>query len=119
MSKENSDYKIIEYIGLIFIYSLAIPKYSGEPDGMLFVLLLLVLTIVSYNKKYGPLFLTSLCFILVNVFLLTRTFWLSIPWWIYILFVGSTLIAFSIRNEISEKNKKESLIKEVSKKLDL
>ena len=119
MSKENSDYKTIEYIGLIFIYSLAIPKYSGEPDGMLFVLLLLVLTIVSYNKKYGPVFLTSLCFILVNVFLLTRTFWLSIPWWIYILFVGSTLIAFSIRNEISEKNKKESLIKEVSKKLDL
>lgn len=119
MSKEKSDYKTIEYIGLIFIYSLAIPKYSGEPDGMLFVLLLLVLTIVSYNKKYGPVFLTSLCFILVNVFLLTRTFWLSIPWWIYILFVGSTLIAFSIRNEISEKNKKESLIKEVSKKLDL
>ena len=119
MSKDNNDYKTIEYVGLIIIYFIALTNYSSESDGMLFVFLLLVLTIVSYYKKYGPVFLTSLISILVNVFILTRVFWLSIPWWVYILFVGSTLIAFAIRNEISEKNKKESILKEVAKKIDL
>ena len=45
------------------------------------------------------------------MFLLTRRFWLSLPWWIYILGVGLILIVFAIVNEIHEKNKfKENLI---------
>ena len=119
LKEKSSDYKIMEYIGLVIIYSLAIIKYTDELDGMLFVLLLLILSIISYYKKLGPVFLTSLIYILINVFILTRVFWLSLPWWIYILIVGSTLIAFAIRNELSEKNKKESKIKEVAKKIDL
>lgn len=118
LKKNNNEYKSIEYIGLVIIYSLAIIKYADELDGMIFVFLLLVLTIVSYYKKAGPVFLTSIAYILINILILTRVFWLSLPWWVYILLVGSTLIAFAIRNELSEKNKKESIIKEVAKKID-
>ena len=78
---------------------------------MLYVILLVILTMISYLRKYGPAFIVSIVFILINMFLLTRRFWLSLPWWIYILGVGLILIVFAIVNEIHEKNKfKENLI---------
>ena len=73
-------------------------------DGMLFVFIMLVVVIISYMLKYGPIFLTSLLAILLNVFILTRVFWLNIPWWIYILVIGIVLVVFAIRNETKEKN---------------
>jgi len=45
--------------------------------------------------------------ILLNVFVLTREFWASVPWWAYLLIIGATLIGFAIKNEVSEK--KENL----------
>lgn len=117
--KKYKEYTNIEYIGLVGINLIAICLYSSEIDGMLYVLLLLFLTVLGYNKKWETLFLTSITFIVINVFLLTRVFWLSIPWWIYILLVGFALITFAIRNEIEEKEKepeKENSIDEIAKK---
>ena len=117
--KHVIDYKTLEYIILSALYFIAISNYPNELNGMLFVLLLLFLTIYGYNNKMGPIFLTSIIFILINVFLLTRMFWLSIPWWIYILIIGFILIGFATRNEIKESNKKDNIIKEITKDLDL
>ena len=119
MNKQDDSYKALEYIGLIIINFLAISSYSDEFDGMVYILLLLFLTLLGYYKKWGPVFLTSIIFIVINVFLLTKLFWLSLPWWIYILLVGFTLIAFATRNEITEEEKKKNIIKEIAKKMDL
>ena len=108
--KHTKNYKVFELI--------AIGSFVDEADGMLFVGLLLVLSILGYVKKWGPIFITSLVFILINMVILTRMFWLSIPWWVYLLLVGSILIGFAIRNEMVEK-KDSNKIKEFMKKLDM
>ena len=86
---------------------------------MVFVFLLLVLTIIGYYKKWGPIFLTSLIFILINTFLLTRLFWLSLPWWVYLLLIGCILIAFAVNNELRDKNNYKNKIKDMADKIDL
>ena len=76
-------------------------------DGIFYVMVLTLLVIISYIYKYGPIFIVCLISILLNDFILTRTFWFSFQWWIYILLVGSILIAFAIYNEIREKNNQQ------------
>lgn len=105
LAKQNNDYKPIEYVGLIIIYIIAINSYVSEFDGMMFILLLLAYTVIGYNNQWGPVTRVSLAFILINVFLLTKMFWLSLPWWVYILIIGLVLIGFAIKNELIEKDK--------------
>ena len=58
IKKHFENYKILEYVFLSLLYFVAIGLYEVESNGMLFVLLLLILTIVGYYKKWGPVFLT-------------------------------------------------------------
>ena len=92
-----------EYITFGLIYLIALLNYSNESDGMLFGILIVIIIITSYLKKYGALFMVSLFAILVNIFALTREFWFSVPWWIYLLTIGTILIGFAIKNEITDK----------------
>ena len=119
MKEKHEDAKVIEYILLIIINLIAITSYKSETDGMIYVILLLIITIFSYLKKYGPAFLVSIIFILINMFLLTRLFWLSLPWWIYILGVGLVLILFAVLNEINEKGTMQNKLKEIKDKLNI
>jgi len=119
IKKYNKDYKILEYIILSILYLLSIGYYKTELNGMLFVFLLVILTIISYYKKWGPIFITSLIFILINAFILTRMFWLSLPWWVYLLVIGSILIAFAINNELKEKNNYKDKLKNIIEKIDM
>lgn len=105
---ENID--VFEYLVFGFIYFCALLQYNNEFDGMLFGILLATIVIMSYINKYGALFMVSIFAILVNVFILTREFWFSVPWWLYLLAVGIVLIGFAIRNEISDKKNKINVI---------
>ena len=118
---KSDDYKILEYFFFIAINIITIGSYTSEFDGILFVSLLVLITIGSYIFKFGPAFICSIVFIIINVLLLTRAFWLSIPWWIYILIIGSILIAFAIRNELNENNKKgiKKKIEKFKKDMDI
>ena len=107
----KDEYKIFEYILCAFIYYFAIINYTSEFDGMIFVAILFVLTIISYMKKFGPLFFTTIIAIVINIFLLTREFWFNIPWWVYMLVIGTGLITFAVKNELSENKQKEVLKK--------
>ena len=70
--------------------------------------------------KYGPYFLTSLIFIVFNFFSLTQEFWLSLAWWVYVLFAGLILIAFGVFNEMNEKKEQsKKLIEDLNNKLDI
>ena len=113
-----SSCKILEYLGFIFINFLAFVSYDSEADGMLFVFALAIFVMVSYILKFGPTFIICLISILINVLLLTREFWLSLPWWLYILVIGTILVLFSINNEIHQK-KEKSIISKLKDKVDL
>jgi len=103
LNKYFEDINIIEYIIYAIIYTIAISQYNNELDGILFGALLILIVMISYIKKYGSLFFISIFAILVNVFILTRKFWFSIPWWGYLLAIGIILISFAIRNEVNDK----------------
>ena len=113
--KKNSvvEYKIIEYIVFSILYLSAIGYYTSETDGMIFVFMTICIMAFSYIKKFGPIFFTSLIAIILNIFLLTREFWFSVPWWIYMLTIGSALIMFAIKNELNENKDKEMLKKKM------
>lgn len=98
-----------EYITFIVLYFIALASYTNEQDGMLFILLVVGIIFISYIKKYGALFVTSILAILVNAFFLTRKFWFSVPWWVYLLVIGATLISFAIRNEANENKEKTNI----------
>ena len=119
LKKYPIDYKKIEYAGYILINLIAISNYHNELDGMIFVFLLTVIVIISYLLKFGPIFIICLIAILLNVLLLTRTFWLGLPWWLYILLIGSILVGFAIYNEISNKKDKIGLVDKFKNDLDL
>ena len=114
----KSTAKALEYLGFGIVSFMAISMYTSELDGMLFVGLLVLFTFISYINKYGPIFLTSIIFIIINLILLTIEFWLAIPWWIYILGVGVILLLFGINNEAKEKNIK-TRITDIKKKMDI
>ena len=111
-------YKVLEYIGLILLYLTAMGNYLDSLDGLLFVCLILIITIFGYIRKYGPMFIVSLIFVLINMFYLTSEFWLAIPWWLYLLVVGIILILFAIYNEMNEK-KNKNLLKEIVNKFNM
>ena len=123
LKKYVSDgYKAIEYILFSVLYLSAITNYISEIDGMIFVFMLVCIIIFSYLRKFGPIFFTSIIAVILNGFLLTREFWFSIPWWIYMLVVGSILIIFAVKNELNENKQKELIknrIKEFKEFIDM
>jgi len=118
LKKYDCSYKSWEYILCSFINLIALVKYSNEMDGIIYVLFLTLLVIVSYIYKLGPVFLVCLISIMFNVFLLTKTFWFNIPWWIYILLVGSILVTFAVYNEMKTTNKLKNKVIQIKTDLD-
>lgn len=102
-TKNEKDLDNYEYIILGLLYLISLFKYTNETDGMLFGCLIVVIIMVSYIKKYGALCMISIFALIVNMLILTREFWFSVPWWAYLLTIGSVLIGFAVKNEISEK----------------
>lgn len=120
--KYGNFYKVIEYIFTILVNLIALGNYNSEFDGILYVALLVALVIISYVNKYGPTFITSLVFIVLNVFLLTRDFWFNVPWWLYVLALGGILIGFAINNEANDNKNKintKEKVKELTEYLDI
>ena len=101
----------LEWIISCILYVLAIGMYKDEVDGILFVTLLILIMIIGYKKKIASAFFTSLIFIIINVFLLTREFWFSLPWWLYLLVIGFVLIIFATNNELQKDMKEKKIVK--------
>ena len=76
-----------------------ITSYTDEIDGMLFSVIIVTIKIISYFERFGMAFMVSMGALLFNAFLLTREFWLSLPWWFYLLVLGAFLVAFAGTNE--------------------
>ena len=119
--KHIDNIDIWEYIVFGYIYLVALSQYNNESDGMLFGILLVAIVITSYIKKYGALFMVSILAVLVNIFALTREFWFSVPWWVYLLTIGTILIGFATKNEMSDKKSEKNaidLLKSIKEKIE-
>ena len=99
---------IIEYIAYGLIYLVTISNISSVVIGLVFIGVLLITLILSYLLRYGTLFITTIAALLISIFALTKEFWFAIPWWIYLLGIGTILITFAIRNEASNKKAKKT-----------
>lgn len=99
----KESYKVYEYLTYAIVYIWAFELYSSALDITLFLAMILAIIVISYMKKMGPAFLCSMVAIVTNMFYLSRSFWLNIPWWVYLVVVGGILITFAVRNEVSEK----------------
>ncbi|MBO5179805.1 MAG: hypothetical protein J6B87_05625 [Clostridia bacterium] len=114
--------KLVEYIGFSLIYLWGISSYTSSLDAVLFMGLLIGIIIFTYSKKFGPIFICSVIAEIMMAFTVTKEFWMSIPWWIYLLGGGAILISFAVRNEVKEKTEGKKLkdtIKQISNKLDM
>lgn len=98
----NEGFEGAQYLAYILINIISLFSYADNTDGLLFVILLLALTIYGYSIKNKSMFYVNLAFIVINILLLTIDFWLSIPWWIYILTIGLSLVGFAVHNEIKK-----------------
>ena len=111
-AKDSQLANALEWGGSILLSMIAIINYRSEWDGILFVSFLIVMMIISYKKKIESAFLVSIIFIIINGFLLTREFWFSLPWWIYLLVIGFILILFATNNELQTNLKKKKILKQ-------
>ena len=121
INKYTDDSDMVEYAVLAITYlSYTISAVGlGDALGVLFVEVLFVF--YSYYKKYGATFIVNAVMLLVSVLYLTREFLFMIPWWIYLLVIGSILISVAMKNEAKENKEKiniSAIINNVKEKIE-
>jgi len=95
-NQENSAFNAITFCGLCIIS--------------------IIVGFIIQNRLY---FIGGAIFLILGVVLNTLSFWISIPWWIYLLFGGTLLIFFASKNEFNKRNKenqKENFISKLLKR---
>jgi hypothetical protein len=80
-------------------------------DAIIMGILSLFLIIGGMQLKIRSYFLVGTGTLLLNLFLQTREFWKSVPWWVYLLAAGLILIITASLNEM-QKNGKSGRIKD-------
>ncbi|HHX57981.1 MAG TPA: DUF2157 domain-containing protein [Clostridiales bacterium] len=64
---------------------------------------MLVMLIISYMKKRKKWFILSIAVLVFLTIYLSRRFWVSLEWWIYLLITGTILIAIASINEVQKQ----------------
>lgn len=113
-SKETC--RMLESFFFIIVYLISFFMYKDAIDLAIFMFMQACIIVLTYIKRYGPAFIITSCGIIINLIYLTREFWLSIPWWAYLVVVGGILLFFAARNELLE-NKNKKLVKENLEKI--
>ena len=112
----NKYVKETEFLDYVFyiIFSLAtVSHFLSATDGLIYIIFLIGSIMFSYALGWGSVFFVSIASLGINIVYLTREFWLSIPWYIYLLVTGGVLIGFAIFNEYNERKNKTSIGKAI------
>lgn len=97
-------YCIVGFILLFF------NSENNEFHAITFCALCIISIILGFKTQNKLYFLGGVSFLIVGVFLNTLSFWLSIPWWIYLLVGGTLLIFFASKNEFGKSKDNEKNI---------
>ena len=98
-------YCIVGFILLFF------NSENNEFHAITFCALCIISIILGFKTQNKLYFLGGVSFLIIGVFLNTLSFWLSIPWWIYLLVGGTVLIFFASKNEFGKsKDNKKSIV---------
>ena len=97
-------------IGLLtLVGSIAIQEPT---DGVVYLAMLLVLSILAYIKEWKYYLYSSIVSMIFGVIILTAEYWQQIPWYVYILFIGLSLIIFAMYDEKRKQNKRLAAIQQ-------
>lgn len=77
-------------------------------DGLIIVITSFILLVFSFIVKKKKWFILSVAVLLTATLFMSRNFWASLAWWVYLLAAGLILIAIGATNEL----KKQSAAKE-------
>ena len=72
-------------------------------DALLLAVAVLIMVIASFMIKRKKWFILSLSVLLFLTVYMSRSFWLSLEWWVYLLSTGIILIATASINEIQKQ----------------
>lgn len=112
--------RIMEYLPfgttllVSIILSISAIKSQLLVDAFILLISLIVILIISFMIKRKKWFVFSTVESIVLTLYLTRNFWLSIAWWVYLLVVGLLMISIGATNEYL-KMKNENLKDNVKK----
>ena len=101
--KNQKDKEIIAVIGIILsvLFIILIPSYIiGIYIG---ILGLIVILIGFYKKEYKQLFTTGIAITVINIIIQLREVWEIIPFWLYLLVGGLSIITFVTYKQINKK----------------
>lgn len=101
---------IFTYIIQIVIYYIAMITLYEFNDILIYSTMLLILVIIGSAIKNKSMFLIPAIFLVIFVVKGTMEFWLSIPWWLYLLIGGITLVYVAMLRE-SNKQKESTTVK--------
>jgi hypothetical protein len=119
-SIEKVIYKVkslFTYIIPIAIYFMATVTLYEFTDILTYSIMLLMLVIIGSTLKNKSMFLVPAVFLIIFVLKGTSDFWISIPWWLYLLVGGGTLVYVAMKRESNKQNNvednKTNIIKEI------
>ena len=118
INKYIQDVKVLEYIVIAILYLGFIGEATELSDAISIILVQVLFMIISYYKKYGAQFVGNTAMLIVSGIYLTKGFWALIPWWLYLLGIGSVLIGTAVRNEAKEKTEKINVGKIIDNVID-
>ena len=120
--KKNDFCAIISTIwySIVGIILLFLHQENSASHAIIFCGLCIVSIIIGFVIRNKIYFIGGAVFLIIGVFLNTLSFWLNIPWWIYLLVGGTALIFFASKNEFNKgkiQDKKENVIGKLLKKI--
>lgn len=101
--KNQKDKEITAVIGIILavLFIITIPSYIiGIYTG---ILGLIVILIGFYKKEYKQLFTTGILITIINIIIQLKEVWGIIPFWLYLLVGGLSIITFVTYKQINKK----------------
>lgn len=81
-------------------------------NGLIIMITSLAMLIFSFAVKKKKWFILSVGVILIAGLFMSRSFWRSIAWWVYLLVSGLLLIGIGVLNEIKKQNTEKNEIAE-------
>jgi hypothetical protein len=116
--KLEDKYEILEYAILIISYLYLLGNsWNSLEKGMIDGVILIVSILIGSGSRWKSLFIVGNTALLINIFVQSREFWASIPWWAYLLFAGMVLIITASVNEVRKSHQNDSIFTEGLEKL--